>query len=109
MARFRGTVRGGRGEASRLGHRHITTTANGWDLGVNVDGDQVRRLDDDQVTYDDHFAVYATGGSSGSSRSHKIATVEEVDGAEYIGGPPARMRRITLFDREGNVLMEYTV
>jgi hypothetical protein len=93
-------VHGGRGEASRLGHHGITTDANGWDCGVNVDGGKFGS--------DDHFTIYATGGSNESRRSHKIAMVEEIDGAEYIGGLPVRMRRITLFDREGNTVMEYT-
>ena len=90
MARFRGTVHGGRGEASRLGHHGITTDANGWELGVNVDGGSFGGSD--------HFTIYATGGSNERHRSHKVATVEEIDGA----------RRITLFDREGNTVMEYT-
>ena len=99
MARFRGLVQGSGGEASRHAHRHITTDANGQDCGVNVDGGTFGS--------DDHFTIYATGGSNESRRSHKVAMVEEIDGAEYIGGPPARMRRITLFDREGNTVMEY--
>jgi hypothetical protein len=38
MAHFRGTVEGGRGKASRLGHAStgLTVTANGWDSGVRV-------------------------------------------------------------------------
>ena len=104
MPRFRGTVQGARGQASRLGHHYITTDANGWNLGVNVDGGSYEVAQSNG----DHFTVYATGGSTESRRSHKVAMVEEIDGAEYIGGPPARMRRITLFDREGNTVMEYT-
>lgn len=39
MAHFRGTVQGSRGEASRLGGKEsgLTTTCNGWDLGVTCD------------------------------------------------------------------------
>jgi len=96
MARFRGTVQGGRGQASQIGHRSITTDANGWDLGVNVDGGA--------LFSGDHFTVYATGGSTESHRSHKIAIVEEID--RSVG---TRVRRITLFDREGNTVMVYTV
>ena len=91
MARFRATVQGGRGQASRLGHRSITTDANGWNLGVNVAGG----------TYggdNDRFTVYATGGSSASSASFRIAEVAEVEGE----------RVITLFDVTGHILAQYT-
>ena len=93
MARFRGTVHGGQGgEASRLGLRHITTDANGWHVGVNVDGggDRVK-------TDDDHFTIYATGGSNESHGSLKIAEVAEIDGE----------RRITLFDAEGHIVAQF--
>ena len=98
MARFRGTVQGARGQASRLGHRYITTDTNGWNLGVNVDGGA--------GTADapgDHFTVYATGGSSESRRSHAIARVEEVPNED--GGTD---RRITLFGVKGEVVEVYT-
>lgn len=36
MARFYGTVQGGRGVASRLGHQHITTVAASWRGAVQV-------------------------------------------------------------------------
>ena len=38
MAQFRGTIQGGRGEASRLGHKSsgLTLQANGWDIGAEV-------------------------------------------------------------------------
>jgi hypothetical protein len=38
MAHFRGTLRGMRGEASRLGGAGsgITVTARGWDFGIDV-------------------------------------------------------------------------
>ena len=37
MARFRGTVQGDRGEASRLGHKSLTVEAHGWTIGVRVE------------------------------------------------------------------------
>lgn len=39
MARFRGTVQGNRGEASRLGHvtTGLSVTARGWSTGVDVE------------------------------------------------------------------------
>ena len=77
MARFRGTVEGGSKAgavaASRLGERYIMTDANGWNLGVNVDGGD-----------NDRFNVFATGGSNESRDSHRIAEVAEVDGERII-------------------------
>jgi hypothetical protein len=104
MARFRGTVPGGRGEASRLGHSGITTDANGWLLGVNVDGGKGRDTHNPALTVDE-FTVYATGGSKEKKHSHKIAEVNEV-----IGADDRQIRRqITLYDAAGKVVAEYTV
>lgn len=36
MARFRGTVQGGRGEASRLGHQGLVAKASGWNGHIRV-------------------------------------------------------------------------
>ena len=60
MARFRATVQGMRGEASRLGSKDsgIRTNANGWDSGVIVFG----WVDDQEQ---DVFEIYQTGGSNG--------------------------------------------
>lgn len=56
MARFRGTVLGARGEASRLGHRGIHTVANGWNVGVEVIGAGQPEGDE--------FRIVMTGGSN---------------------------------------------
>jgi len=113
MARFRGTVQGGRGEVSRLGHRSITTDANGWNLGVNVDGgafdvgrseiggDHIDPVNRPYVS--DVFTVYATGGSTESRHSHLIARVEEILNED--GGID---RQITLFGVKGEVVGVYT-
>lgn len=60
MARFRATIKGQRGEASRLGgpKQGIVAVANGWDVGVRVVGGVTAQGDDE-------FQVYATGGSNG--------------------------------------------
>jgi hypothetical protein len=75
MARFRGTVQGSRGEASRLGSTNggLVTNTNGWDAGVRV----VARVDDEGR---DTFAIYATGGSSGSHRRLIGHVVDGPDG-----------------------------
>jgi hypothetical protein len=103
MSRFRGTVEGGRGQASRLGHHYITTDTNGWNLGVNVDGGPSRDLDHPQIGID-RFTVYVTGGSHESSRRHRIAQVEEIVAED--GGID---RQVTVYDREGRILMKYTI
>lgn len=72
MARFRGTLQGSRGAASRLGHSGLTVTANGWDVGVRVDA---RPGHDDC----DEFVIVATGGSNGGS-SRVIGRVRLVAG-----------------------------
>lgn len=60
MATFRGTVKGSRGKASRLGHRNsgLVTECNTWDAGVRC---EARQHSDDSITID----VYMTGGSNG--------------------------------------------
>lgn len=68
MARFRGLVRGSRGEASRLGHRELVTECNGWSAGVRVEA----QPDGDGDT----FRVYATTGSSPEGRATHIGTVD---------------------------------
>ena len=105
MARFRGTVEGGRGQASRLGHRHITTDANGWNCGVNVDGGAARDATRPEIGVD-QFTVFATGGSSESSSSHQIARVKEVRKGNRQSG---FVRQVTLFDAKGKVVEVYTV
>lgn len=61
MARFRGTVQGDRGEASRLGHRGLRTTADGWKIGgalvVEPDVDSEKKQNLDKVRF------VLTGGS----------------------------------------------
>ena len=59
MARFRATIKGQRGEASRLGnarYRAMTVNVNGWDVGVRVDATR-------RISGGDIFDVYVTGGT----------------------------------------------
>lgn len=66
MAHFRGTVQGGRSEASRLGHKTtgLRVSANGWNIGVDV------VLTHNSETGKDEVVVFRTGGSnSGGSRA----------------------------------------
>jgi hypothetical protein len=61
MARFRGTVQGNKGGASRLGSPKsgLTVTCDGWNLGIEVHAS----VDENGK---DVFTVYKTGGSNGS-------------------------------------------
>ena len=61
MAHFRGTVKGGIGEASRLGTKNsgLVVEANGWNDGVRV-----------EATFENGknvFRIYKTGGSTNST------------------------------------------
>ena len=71
MAQYRGTVEGGRSQASRLGHKTtgLTTRCNGWNIGVTC----VAYYDKDSDT--DLIDVYKTGGSSNGRPTTLIATV----------------------------------
>ena len=93
MARFRGTVSGDRGQGSRLGHRGITTNANGWNVGVNVDGGGAK-------DGPDSFTVYATGGSHARKHPHRIAEVVAVKGGR---------RQVHVYNSTGRVVARYTV
>ena len=73
MARFRGTVQCGGGEASRLGSEKsgLVVEANGWNLGVRV-----RAWVDDEGN--DVFDVYETKGSNNHS-SKLVMTIQGGD------------------------------
>lgn len=74
MAQFRGTVRGQRGLASRLGSKKsgLIATANGWETGARI-----------SITHDadgrDRVRVYRNGGSNGGGETLL---------AEWVNGDP---------------------
>jgi hypothetical protein len=74
MARYRGTVAGSRGDASRLGTAAsgLRVTCNGWKSGVCI----IARDDNG----DDVFDVYMTAGSDGTGRKVFIGRIVEDDG-----------------------------
>ena len=76
MARFRATIKGQRGEASRLGSSKsgIRADVNGWHLGVRVWGEVVGGHD--------VFHVYKTAGSMGRG---KMTLVGIIRGEEDAG------------------------
>ena len=63
MARFFGSVKGSRGEATRLGHSSMVASANGWHLGATV------HIFEGQGGKDT-VSITLGGGSSGSERLH---------------------------------------
>jgi len=72
MAQFRGTIKGTKGEASRLGDKKdgLTITLSGWNLGVKVEAKH------NAITSKDYFVISVTGGSNGSG-CQEIATLKE--------------------------------
>ena len=93
MARFRGTIEGGRGQASRLGNSvsGLETTANGWDQGVEV----VAHAD---MGADIH-RVYATGGSGHRGGRKLIAEITDASGSPMV----------TLYSEAGHEIARYAV
>ena len=73
MARFRATIKGSKGEASRLGTAKsgLVVNVNGWNVGVRVTiGDE-----DGQ----DVIHVHRTGGSNNKVHAHFSFTIKEKD------------------------------
>lgn len=75
MAQFIGFIRGGRGEASRLGHKTtgLTAEARGWTTGAEI---RIAHVDGRDVVH-----VYRTEGSGGAGRRVLVASWEA--GAEF--------------------------
>lgn len=83
MAQFRGVVSGGRGEASRVGHKTsgLIVKANGWSSGVRVEAQYDKENDRDE------FLIYATNGSGyGNSGRYIGKVIEGVFHPNGIGG-----------------------
>jgi len=72
MARFRATIEGSRGMASRLGTESsgMVATINGWNVGVYVN---IFVNEDGK----DEIRVYKTGGSNARGPQDRIAVVTE--------------------------------
>lgn len=105
MARYRATIKGQRGQASRLGGpaSGIAASVNGWNLGIGVTGMPANRSthngDDAQCSHD-RFEVRITGGSN-ASWNIPIATIEE--------DANGNGKTITLYGRDGKVLDTFPV
>ena len=75
MARFRASLQGARGTASRLGHPNspTETSNNGWHLGV-VTAAAVTPSNTDTIE------IFMTSGSSGGHPTTSLGSVELIDG-----------------------------
>lgn len=69
MARFRGTLQGARGQASRLGtvKTGLSVSANGWHIGIRASAG-VLANDSDAID------IYVTSGSTGDVQERYIGT-----------------------------------
>lgn len=76
MARYRATIKGQRGEVSRLGTKNsqMSATVNGWDIGLDV-----RILPDPHNQDSDVIFVYLTPGSNGNGRERIIGEFKRED------------------------------
>lgn len=86
MARFYGSIRGNRGEATRMGSAKsgFFGSINGWNVGASVS------LSDDKGK--DCVSVRITSGSNGRFSSIQLATFTE-DGTIQINPEAARLFR----------------
>ena len=73
MAQFRGTVRGNRSLASRLGHKTsgLNVTCDGWNIGVTCYAYYNEESGKDEIR------VYKTSGSGYGGLNELIATITE--------------------------------
>lgn len=76
MAKYLGTIKGSRGEASRLGSAQSGMVAkiNGWNHGLRIEVDN--RLQEGERR--DIFHVVLTGGSNEARQNETILTIEEL-------------------------------
>jgi hypothetical protein len=68
VARYRGLVRGSRGEASRLGSSELFTSTDAWDIGIEAEALPVRDGEGDSIT------ITLTGGSNQSAQKMLLGT-----------------------------------
>ena len=85
MANFRGTIRGARGEASRLGHSRLEGRVAGWNIGVGL---CAYREDGEP----DRIGIHVDEGNGyNPGRSFSLGRVESSpDGPAYVPSPFVR-------------------
>jgi hypothetical protein len=95
MARFRGTIKGQRGEASRLGtlKSGLLVRANGWDIGGEVE--MLVSQGQDVVN------IAITDGSNGGRGARTIANA--------ILSPDQKTVTVTLFGKDHEQVHQFTL
>lgn len=75
MSRFYADIEGGRGQATRQGHKFIRGHIRGWNVGIEVIGKP------NEETNEDTFTVYLTSGSGGGRLAYLLGkfTEKELD------------------------------
>ena len=85
MAQFLGAVQGGRGEATRLGHKStgLRTQCSGWNVGVDC---SARHGEGDEGREHDYITVAATEGNGYNSgrRIYLGLVMESALGPVYV-------------------------
>lgn len=73
MAHFYADIQGGRGQATKIGHKStgIAGHIRGWESGIQV------KARYDQEKDSNIFEVYQTGGSNGSGLAVLLGTLNE--------------------------------
>lgn len=79
MARFRATIQGQRGTASRLGNAKtgLVANVNGWNAGVRVEARANHSTDKPAEL--DEFIVFVTGGSNGNHADRLAFIVHDTE------------------------------
>lgn len=77
MAQFRATIKGTKGEASRLGHKNtgICAQVNGWTSGITV-----------FASHHDGVDVFEVWQTEGSARGGEKRMIAQVHGKELVWG-----------------------
>jgi len=76
MAQYRGTVVGGRGEASRIGHKTsgLQTTCNGWSLGCTA------AIEYNETLQRDEIVIKVTNGSGDGTENILLGKFANIGG-----------------------------
>jgi hypothetical protein len=106
MARYRGLLRAGRSEVTRLGvgsgqDMGVTVRADGWRVGVRVYGGPV--AGEEGGSGQDVFTITGTGGSGYGAGAGKLAVVRE--GGVELHVPEGVA--VVVYGRAGEVLAQY--
>lgn len=91
MARYLAAIQGTAGEATRLGSPKsgIRASAQGWNLGVRVNGAPV--YDDANGANQDEFRIAITGGSNDNGSKLYLGSAKEDIGGDWTFEPSSNL------------------